>query len=100
MLISSLKKKIQSGRTQSKLQRPFIAKFLDSSNRSQNRPSLSTTPLRRPTLSCTPPVHNIKVEPARIADHDAFAGQIIGGAVSPFSADKAIHALTIWEFLF
>jgi len=36
--------------------------------------------------------------PARIADHDALIGQIIGGAVMPICADKALHVPTIWGF--
>jgi hypothetical protein len=45
-----------------------------------------------------PQVHNVKFKPARIADHDALIGQIIGGAVMPICADKALHVPTIWGF--
>jgi len=72
-----------------------IAKFFNPGNRGHSRPSLSTTPLQRRTLSCTPPVHDIKFEPARIADHDAYVGQIVGGAVSSVFANEAIHATTL-----
>jgi len=95
MLFSFLEKKIRSGRTPS----PNFS-GLSSQNSLIRAIEVKTglafrqPPLKRRTLSCTPQVHNIEFKPALIADYDAFVGQIIGGAVSPFSADKAGHATT------